>query len=470
MITMKQSFTLYLLIVGILYSYSLLAYQQQTATPEPHDIEKVVSEMEEYAYAGDFAKAIDMGISVRSEYRQQHDVRKLNFINQELLLFQVLREDIGTEEKEKGIHVFCDEARKNDDPNLEQICQAALAHLMLFSGDTERFEQYYNKAVAIAKKKNDYSTLRILNVNAATEYLMLGEWNPARLYIQRAEKALALEKIPPTPTELGSLHNARCVIYYNTSEYDKALNSALFNVRTLEKSSEDQTIALLYDYNNLASIYTELGEEENAFIYHKKALEILPNTNDYPIVEQAVLYYNASTAYDNLGASEQSLSYAKKALSTLSSIEEKKDFSISNIYVFCYHHLVDFFYKTNNLDSSLYYLDKAEEFLPSSPISYADHYKYKTLLALEKKDYKKATLYADMCQQKSLENYNEKDTRYFNSFVNYINISFEKKNYRKAVYYTQKALETLSIDFIDSKGYSNPSISNIINKKSTVYT
>lgn len=444
---------------------SLLAFQPQVVA-NYESVEKAVAATEELAYAGDFAAAIELGRHIQQAYRQEKNSDRLCAINQELLLFEVLREDMDAVQKEEEIQAFCTKSKELGDPHVDQICQAALAHLMVYSGQYERFEEYYNQATALAKQQQDYKTLRNLNVNIATEYLFLSEWRAAKKYLEEAEKALAKEKVQPTNTELGSFHNARSVIYYNLSEYDKALGSALFNVHALESSEEDQTIALLYDYNNLAGIYTSLGEEENAFLYHRKALDILPNTDDYPLTEEAVLYYNTTRAYQDKGEDAQAIYYARKALNTLSKTQDKANQQeLDYIYGISSLTLAHIFSDKNMLDSCEYYLKKVESKLSSSSILLTDYYQEKGNIAVKNKNYNQALNYAAKSLAQAIEDYGSKDSRIYDSYALYERVYSELNQHKKALQYAQKALEVISIDFSDENGYSNPVTENVIHKQ-----
>lgn len=455
----------FFLCLFFLSTTSLLAFQQLPPTLKKYDnLEKAVSAIEQLAYAGEFSEAINLGESIKEIYRKQDDKERLCFINQELLLFEVLREDLDVDQKEREIQTFCEKSKKNNDPHIDQICQAALAHLMIYSGQIERFGRYYQNADSLAKQQKDYKTLRNLNVNIATEYLFLSEWKEAKAYLELAEKALSKEKIKPTNTELGSLHNARSVIYYNLSEYDKALESALFNVYMLENSEEDQTIALLYDYNNLAGIYTGLGEEENALIYHKKALEILPNTTDYPIAEEAVLYYNTSIAYEHAGQKELALLNNHKALVALAKISNRNP-DINSTHVSCYYNLVNIFLKEHDIDSCNYYINKAQELIRQSPILMADYYQQKSKIEVAKQNYKKAIFYANKSLDQSLKDYGKKDIRTSDSYMVLSKIDEANKEYSSMVTNAQLALSCVSINFNYDNLYENPTVENVIHKK-----
>jgi CHAT domain-containing protein/tetratricopeptide (TPR) repeat protein len=448
----------------------LWAFQQLPTPLEKYgSLEKAMAVTEELAYAGEFSEAIELGKAVKNAYRQQKNKEQLSYLNQELLLYQVLRTDLTLPEKEEEIRLFYEDSRIKKDPNAEQVYQAALAHLMLYNGNFERFERYYQKAVTIANQQEDYKTLRHLNVNIATEYLFLAEWKEAVYYIEKAEEALSKEKNTPTAAELGSFHNARSVIYYNLSEYDKALNSALYNVRELESSQEDQTIALLYDYNNLAGIYKGLGEDENALLYHEKALEILPNTSAYPISEEAVLYYNISIAYDDNGQKNLASYYANKALNTLNRIpSDKHDREINTTFMSCYYNLINIFLSQQKLDSCDYYINKANKLLQYTPSLAADYYYQKSKIEVEKKNYKKALLYVNESLKQSLKTYGKKDIRTYDCYAIISRINSFNKQYDLLTINAQKALASVSIDFEYVDLYKNPAIQNVAHKKNAI--
>ncbi len=470
-ITMKQ------LVLSLLYffflflsSTPLLAFQQLPPTLKQYgSLEKAVAATEELGYAGDFSGAIEIAEAVKEVYRERRDIEALCFISQEIMLFQVIRTDLDNTQKEAKIKATCARAEAKNDPRIDQICQAALAHLMMYAGDLDRFSKYYEQATKIAQQQNDYKTLRTLNVNIATEYLFASEWQSAKIYLQRAEDALSKETIPPTNTELGSFHNARTVIYYNLSEYDKALTSALFNVYALENSKDDQTISLLFDYNNLAGIYTSLGEEENALIYHKKALELLPNAEGYPIEEEAVLYYNIAIAYSEGENRDLSLYYAKKVLKNdFDTQDPEKVASIAATRIGCYLLLLKLSSATGKLDSCDYYLNSVERLLPLSPIQLTDYYRFKSLFYKNNKSYQNAILYAEKSRKQAIKDYGEKDTRVFDALLMQVTIYKAVGNHIKVLDYVQAALEIISIDFSDKKGYNNPSVNNIVHKESAV--
>ncbi|MGH1339154.1 MAG: CHAT domain-containing protein [Aureispira sp.] len=461
----------FLLYLFSLLSTPLLAFQQLPPALEKYgSLEKAVSATEELAYAGEFSRAIELGEKVKEVYRQQKDKERLCFINQELLLFEVLREDLDPIQKEEEIKVFCEYSKEKKDPNIDQICQSALAHLMVYSGQIDRFEVHYKEATLLAKQQSDYKTLRNLNVNIATEYLFLSEWKKAQSYLEKAESALAKEKKTPTDTELGSFHNARSVIYYNLSDYDKALSSALFNINLLERSEEDQTVALLYDYNNLAGIYTGLGENENASIYYQKALDILPNTDDYPVIEEAILYYNTSIAYQKIGNHDQTKHYISKTLSTLSLIEDRNNNDIIQTEIYCYYMLITLSHAKNQIDSCNYYANKVKQLLKFAPTLLSDYYRHKSEIELLKGNHNQAIQHAINSANQAHQDYGENDTRLVHAYTSLSDIYKEINNYQEVVINCQKALEAASIDFKYQELYKNPSINNILHKKLALKT
>ncbi|MFK7796620.1 MAG: CHAT domain-containing protein [Aureispira sp.] len=442
----------------------LWAFQQlPTALEQYGSLEKAMAATEELAYAGEFSNAIELGEEVKDAYRQQQDEEKLCFISQELLLFEVLRDDLGLSEKEEAIRLSYIKSKEKNDPNIEQIYYAALAHLMIYSSELESFKEYYQKANALAKQQEDYQTLRHLNVNIATEYLFLAEWQEALYYIEKAEEALSKEKKQPTSNELGSFHNARSVIYYNLSEYDKALSSALYNINELENSQENQTVALLYDYNNLAGIYKGLGENENALIYYEKALELLPSTSDYPLSEVAVLYYNISRSYMDNGQKEIARSSNYQALNALKKIPSGNDHL--EVEILCYYNLANIFLEDSNLDSCNNYINKAEKLLANFPSLATDHYQQRSKLEIKKENYKQAKLYVNLSIEQSLKNYGSKNNRTADAYIILGRINKANKDYKNMIINTQKALASVSIDFEYEDLYKNPNVQNIVHKE-----
>lgn len=445
----------------------LWAFQQLPAALEQYgSLEKAMAATEELAYAGEFSEAIELGEKVKDAYRQQQDEERLCFINQELLLFEVLRDDLALSEKEEAIRLSYTKSKEKKDPQIEQIYYAALAHLMIYSGVFDRFKEYYQRAKNLSNQQEDYKTLRNLNVNIATEYLFLAEWKEAVYYIEQAEEALSKEKKQPTANELGSFHNARSVIYYNLSEYDKALSSALYNINELENSQENQTVALLYDYNNLAGIYKGLGENENALIYYEKALELLPSTNDYPLSEVAVLYYNISRSYMDNGQKEVARSNNYQALNALKKIPSGKDHL--EVEILCYYNLANIFLEDSNLDSCNKYINKAEKLLANFPGLATDHYQQRSLLEIEKENYKQAKLYVNLSIEQSLKNYGSKNNRTADAYIILARINKANKDYKNMIINTQKALASVSIDFEYDDLYKNPNVQNIVHKETAI--
>ena len=446
-----------LLISGI-YSFQKPA---PLYTELPTNLKLAKKEAEQLMNEGSWDEAIQQYKYIQQECIQHNLETIADDLYEELLTIIVLREDLEIMEKKIQINNIYSEEYT---PALEAIYNGILAHLFTYYGELDSFEQYYTKACDLYSKEQRFRLEGNLNVTLANEFYYMDDLQTAQLFLKKAEFILE-KKLKPQNIDLPSIYNVQTSIYYDLGEYDKALKSNLISINSLENTPSIYVypLHLAYEYNNLATIYSSLEDYNNSLDYYLKALNIIESSDNYPQIESASLIYNIAATYYEQNNYKAAKEASLKSLSYLNSSKERNK-DILGDYINNYHQLATCYQQDNNLDSALFYIQKAENINQKYPYRISATYKILSQIALAQKEFDKAKEYALKSIQKSKEAYGEKNAFLNISYNTLVYVNLIQNNYQEALFNTQKALEAISLNFSDPKGVSNPKLADVLNK------
>lgn len=441
-----------------LFNKKSIAYQLAPSSL-PHSLEILKSKAEHL----NNDQLWNESIALYQEIQQQCYARGIHDLGIDLyeyiFVVTVLREDYDLNDKLAFIQQC---AAKETHPNFLGLYYGAMAHAYIYYGEVDSMNKYYNLAHNIYTRDQRYEQSGNLNVTIATEYYFLGELITARVYLQKAEKLLH-EKLAPHQIDIPSIYTIQTAIYTELSEYDKALISNLKSIQMYEADSTTRAIDLAYQYNNLATTYSELKDFENALAYYQKALYLIQNSPDYSADEIASLLSNIGATYfdqDNYKACKK---HTLGSLNILTTYQEKTQEMVHDFIDNC-HLLAKCYAHSHQPDSTLHYLQKAENINCTFPYRVATTYEIYSSFYLKQNNLTKAELYCHKALTAGITDYGEKGEFVSSSYRTLCQIAAAKKKYKEALSYCQKALEVLSFNFSDPNNLSNPALKDVFRK------
>lgn len=456
--TIKTGLSLLLLLLSIPEIY---AFQQPAVLVQalPPHLQLARKDAEVLVAEGAWDEALAAYQQVQQECKSLGlDLARID-LYEEFLAIIVLREDLEIAAKIEQINHF---QQEESHPQFTGIYHGALAHLFTFYGEMDSLNKYYTKAIELYEKDKRFKLAGNLNATLAFELYMLDDLQMAKTFLTKAEQILE-NKLQPKQLDLPAIYNVQTLIYGGLGEYDKALKSNLISIQRLEADSTSYPLDLAYEYNNLATIYGSLKDYNNSLLYYQKALSIIEQSEDYPKEEAASLLYNIAATHfeqNNLKAAKQtslkSLHYL--FLSKVNNKEALVD------YINNYHQLISCYSHFKNLDSAEYYTQKAAEINTYFPYRASTTNMNYGHIYLEQGKYQKAREYILKALNQGLTVYGDKSEFTANAFNLLGTIELSQNNDKVALQYIQKALATISIDFSDPKGLSNPELDNVLYK------
>ena len=188
--------------------------------------------------------------------------------------------------------------------------------IYLYLGQYKKSIKYYLQALEIAVKIEDKLLESILYCDIGTTYSLIGEAEKGENYLQ---KAYSLKNELQLPVELLNNYNNLACLYIDLRQYDEA-------IRLLEESEgmlQEQNDLSLYSsvFNNLAECYKYKKEIEKAIEYGKKALKSAERVKD--INSLAIAQITLSEAYLELGDDEKAYELLKGASRTFFEMNDR---------------------------------------------------------------------------------------------------------------------------------------------------
>lgn len=292
--------------------------------------------------------------------------------------------------------------------------------------------EFKNAIFEIESVSND-NNLQLKEISSSS-YSSLGGLTSESKKEELERLLLKLENASSDDEKLN-LYDQISTIYKDIGKYEKALE---YLEKTLNIQETDLSLAVTY--NNISILYQNIKDFQKALIYQKKSIEIKEKFLDKNDSELASSYNNLATMYMDIYNYQKALEYSKMAINILENIQNSNcDLAMgyNNISII-YRNIKDF-------HKSLEYVKKAiqieENIFESNHPDLATSYNNISVLYQDMGELKKALIY----QQKAIEiredilgnKHPEIASSYANISIIYINL----KECLKAKEYAEKAID-----------------------------
>ena len=296
----------------------------------------------------------------------------------------------------------------------------------------------------------------------ATEYNNIGLFidgffADSDLALEYYGKALAIcEKVLSTehPDTATSYNNIGSV-YDDMGDYDKALEYYGKDLAICEKVLGTKHPSTATSYNNIGGVYYHMGDYAKALEYYGKALAICEKVLGTGHPDTAASYHNIGSVYYNMGDYNKALEYLGKALA----IKEKVLGTEHPHTATSYNTIGTVYYNMGDYDKALEYLGKAlairEKVLGTEHPDTATSYNNIGLVYDNMGDYDKALEYLgkDLAINEKVLGTEHPDTA---QSYNNIGITYYKQgNTDKALEYLDKALAIRKKKLGDNHPYTH---------------
>lgn len=280
---------------------------------------------------------------------------------------------------EKSIATF---ERIKDYTNLV-VALNSKGRIFYYKAEYPRAIECYNRALGIAKAKNDKNGMSLSHLSLGLTYSninnfeksyenlcksiqidsllnnrdgvskgynnlglifnQIGDYEKSLKYYSKAyEISLQLNNKYDLAKNLGNIGN----IYYQTKNYRKALDHYFKSLRLKRQILDRQGIA--NNYNNIGATYIQLKKMDSTIFYFKAAVKIFTQINDK---------YSIGRAYANIGALNLMMGKEKEALSYLwQSIKIRREVGDIKGEAHCYLTLGELYTPKNGALALKYYM------------------------------------------------------------------------------------------------------------------
>lgn len=265
--------------------------------------------------------------------------------------------------------------------------------------------------------------------------------------------------------KLANNHTIYAIIWYYKGMIDYEKENYLSAIKYFEKaididknSPDISSDDLAAGYNNLASVYDELGDYKQAISFYNKTLSL----DNRQIEDLISLYNNINLCFYKQKDYKQASFYIKKALKLTNSYEtDEKYLSLATK---TYINAAINYQSTKEYPKTLFYLNKVLNLKSLDDIDKARVYKHLGTTYYELKDYSKALENI----QKSLvireELYPKKHSVLSITHQSIAEIYIAQKEYAKALNTYQKAIKRVVYDFDNDNPNTNPTLENVVHQ------
>ncbi|MGB1241674.1 MAG: tetratricopeptide repeat protein [Chitinophagales bacterium] len=179
----------------------------------------------------------------------------------------------------------------------------------------------------------------------------VGDTSFAKKYYTPYAAVLLLHLSEEENNEIATLYNNLSTIYKDLGRYKDAL---LYNKKSIciFESISDVKYALLADAcNNIAIIFNEIGDYKNALAFHQKDISILESILDLKDPSLANAYNSIAVTYQDLKMYSKALEYSQKSLAIREEIFSPYHPHLATTYntIAINHHLLE------NYNEALYF-------------------------------------------------------------------------------------------------------------------
>lgn len=372
----------------------------------------------------------------------------------------VYNEGLSVEQKLKRLAIDYGQLKTNK--KYLAVYYDAKMFLYLDIEEMDSMQHYYNLTVNALEEQENWYQYTELHIFLAQSFYQYGELETAQYFLEKAEVCNE-DKLSEIGEIYDGVYYTQTVIYQELGDYPKALKACLKAIELFENARDIEN--LYFQYNNLASIYDDLKDYDNALQYYQKSLSLIEGVEGLAPNEFASSFYNIGIVYTNQNELKKGAKAYFKALEYLEN-DDPSDIQVLENYINCYHQLSHYYINSGQLDSALFFNNKAEKINKTYPYrvevtnaKYGDIY-------WEKKNYKKAEEYFTKALNIDLEYYGTKHPFIAGYYLDLGKMALEQGLHAEGLAYFQKALAALSLDedFDPSKIKANPSIENILDK------
>ena len=451
---MPKLFFIFLLLLG---SFVCCAFQQPTNTDSARlqAFEEQKKAAEAQFYAGNSKAALASYANLQKAYRKAGYAQQALQIYQDIFAVIVQEEGPSLSSKLAQLSGYRTQESSED---IEGLYEGALAYAYGHAAVDDSMQLHYGRAIRIFEAQQQPKFALTLNL-----YLAYDRYNQEKLFEaqQYIEEAAAFLKAckqngHTVEEEILIIYNLQTVVYTDLSLYPQAIKTSLKRIDLLLNAQS--TLELAYEYNNLATTYSCIDDYSNALRYYQKALQMTAADKTL----QARITYNMGSNLMELQQRDSALIYFRKSLGLLQECAASDDIKIDLINN--YQNIIDCFLSQDQLDSALLYSRRCAQI--NSNFDYRAGFTDQCFaeIYLQQDNF----ILAEKSIQQSLnrlqQTYGPKSEYMAGAYTIYSNITQKKKQYRRALGYLQQALASISINFVDPKGFSNPLLSNVQDK------
>ena len=227
-----------------------------------------------------------------------------------------------------------------------------LAQAYFIKAEYPQSYRHFLTALDYADTSQNQNELVRINSNLGTMFSLLEDYEEGLNHYRMAQNNVTQDTPPHV---VGAILANLGYVRLRKGSYEEALADLKKGLRYLE-NSEFSTLKA-FTLLNLGETYAETDEFDSALKFYERAQKEYQKNKDKK--GTADLYNALSSLYLELGDYPQSLSFAKQGLDLYTA------FNLKTGMERCYRTMYELFKKQKVLDSSLYYLELAENFSDS---------------------------------------------------------------------------------------------------------
>ena len=225
-----------------------------------------------------------------------------------------------------------------------------MAQIEINQGNVLKGKEYLEKALEISYKyKDDYHIVKIKS-NIAYCYYLFGMMEKAIELYESSNRLFNQSKLKKTNPELGAYnYGGLYIIYLKIDEYEKAYEFLLKERAIFRKTNNIREF--IETINNEAQILNQTNDNYKSIALYKKAAFKFDSIQYKR--GKAVALNNIGVVFNKLNLFDSAIAYSHIALPILKEINYQNGIGSS------YHVISKSFLGKNNIDSALYYCEKA---------------------------------------------------------------------------------------------------------------
>ncbi len=217
-------------------------------------------------------------------------------------------------------------------------------------GDYNNAVTSFKKSYSIDKNSSVKTKANIL-CNIANTQKLFGKFDLALQNLYKSKKMYASIH---DENNLLKVESEMSAVYYNQSNYNKALEISMKLIPRLEKFGDEKLLNI--QLLRLANIQFNVGDYQSAIENYKKIVPYFSKDFDNNLQNKYIALMNIGECYAELGDAK-ALSFLKQSLEGFRSISDKRNEN------FCMGRIGKYYYKSGKYDFALPYLKKSYEYL-----------------------------------------------------------------------------------------------------------